>query len=207
MSDAVKSETYKGHVIETHVDSNPLNPRKDRDNMGTIVYWHTRYTLGEVDGRKEYPDQPPQELADKLTAAGAVLLPLYLMDHSGLALSTTSAQFRACDPTGWDWGPVGFIYVGADKIRKEYGVTRISAKVRELAEGALRAEVAEFATYLAGEVYGYVVLDPDGKHADSCWGYYGHEDSKGYMIQCAKDAVDSHIAAQHEQATLCACVI
>ena len=23
-----------------------------------------------------------------------------------------------------------------------------------------------------GDVYGIVILDPDGKHADSCWGFY-----------------------------------
>ena len=38
-----------------------------------------------------------------------LILPLYLMDHSGLSIRTSSELFRMCDSAGWDWGCVGFI--------------------------------------------------------------------------------------------------
>ena len=37
----------------------------------------------------------------------------------------------------------------------------------------LHAEVEEYAEYLAGNVYGYEVLDEDGNDIESCWGFIG----------------------------------
>jgi len=38
-------------------------------------------------------------------------------------------------------------------------------------------------------VYGYEVLDAQGEHVDSCWGFIGDSDDE-YMLQQARDAVD-----------------
>ncbi|HCX67884.1 hypothetical protein [Parvibaculum sp.] len=96
----------------------------------------------------------------------AVILPLYLYDHSGITMNTTGFH---CP---WDSGQVGFIFVSLEDVRREYGVQRVSGKLRRTVEDALRAEVDVYDDYLRGEVYGYVI-ERDGDHVDSCWGYFG----------------------------------
>jgi hypothetical protein len=97
------------------------------------------------------------------------------MDHSGLSISTGSAQFQACDSHGWDWGQVGFIFALPGKIKKEYGWKLLTKKRRALIEEYLTAEVEGYNQYLNGDVYGYVVEDVHGEHVNSCWGFFGYD--------------------------------
>lgn len=120
----------------------------------------------------------------------AVILPLYLYDHSGLRLSTGAFS---CP---WDSGQVGWIYVSREDVLKEYGGKRLTKKLRERAERLLRGEVETYDQYLCGDVWGWVVYDDDddeeecdcepedecdctrhAAHVDSCWGYYGVADA------------------------------
>lgn len=96
----------------------------------------------------------------------AVILPLYLYDHSGITMNTTGFH---CP---WDSGQVGFIHVSLEDVRREYGVQRVSGKLRRTVEDALRAEVSAYDDYLRGEVYGFVI-ERDGDHVESCWGFFG----------------------------------
>ena len=41
-----KAENGK-YVLEIHLDEDPLNPREEQDNLGTMVCWHNRYALGD----------------------------------------------------------------------------------------------------------------------------------------------------------------
>ena len=102
------------------------------------------------------------------------VLPLYLMDHSGLSISTGDFQDR------WDSGQVGFIYTTAERI-KEMGLEGAST---ERLEKALCAEVAVYDQYLSGDVWYYTIEDDNGEVLDSCGGLYGHD----YAEQEAKDA-------------------
>lgn len=95
-----------------------------------------------------------------------LMLPLYLLDHSGLAMKTTSFH----DP--WDSGQVGWVYVSKEAARKEFGAEKITASVREQAEDLMRSEVAAYDAYLRGECYGFE-LYKNGELLDSCWGFIG----------------------------------
>jgi len=106
----------------------------------------------------------------------AVILPLYLYDHSGITMNTTGFH---CP---WDSGQVGFIHVSLDDVRREYGVQRVSPKLRRTVEDVLRAEVGTYDDYLRGNIYGFVI-ERDGDHVDSCWGYFGD-----YEDQCLREA-------------------
>lgn len=97
----------------------------------------------------------------------AVILPLYLYDHSGITIST--APF-GCP---WDSGQVGYIYASLDDMRREFSCKRVTAKHRAQAEKQLRQEVETYDQYLTGDVYGYVVTDENGDETDSCWGMFG----------------------------------
>lgn len=95
-----------------------------------------------------------------------VVLPVYLLDHSGLTMSTTDFNDR------WDSGQVGIIFVSFDKIREEMEVSRITPSIKEKAEQMLRDEVELYDAYLRGECYCYELYE-DGELEHSCGGFTG----------------------------------
>ena len=163
--DAIETIEINDKVIKIYYDDEPMNPRTEWDNLGTMVCWHRGYALGdkgvnhlgwmEGQGRKPY-----------------LWLPLYLYDHSGITMRTTPFG----DP--WDSGQVGIIYIERETIVSEYGWRRISSKRLEQIKTYLRSEVETYDQYLTGEVYGYQVVDADGEVKDSCWGFFGEEGKK-----------------------------
>jgi len=174
MTDHVETLQVSRLTVHVDLDPEPCDPR-EWDNLGTMVCLHRRYALGDShDYRAEdhggWNDLEQHILRDH---PGAVVLPLYMLDHSGLTMSTTDSLFRAFDPAGWDWGQVGFIYASAETIRAEYGVKRISRRLRALAKDVLRAEVEEYDRYLRGDCYAFTIEGPDGAVLDSCCGLVG----------------------------------
>ena len=198
----VHEETYKECTIKICQDEDPMSPR-EWENLGTMICYHDRYNLGDVQRRggyddfieyingefnilePEYYDLEESEVkrVEKWMDRNLIILPLYLYDHSGITMRT--AQF-SCP---WDSGQVGFIYVSLEKIRKEYKVKRVSKTLRERVEGYLRGEVETYDQYLTGDVYGYDIVDETGEEevdVGSCWGFYGRD----YCISEAKSQVD-----------------
>lgn len=148
-------------------DQDPSNPREN-DNLGTLACFHRRYTLGDVQPRinpRDYEASLPPE---------SLVLPVYMYDHGGLALSTTPFSCQ------WDSGQLGIIHVSPQRIEEEYGAD--TPETRALAAQVLRAEIAEYHCYVAGEAYGYEVLDEAGNTLDSCFGFLG------------RDAIDNGLA-------------
>jgi len=165
-------ESYaKGkRTLEIFLDELPSSPRED-DNLGTLVYGHRRYVLGEeeawnVDDYTNWTDWKKGELGD------AIALPVYLYDHSGLSVSTNRHYPFDCP---WDSGQLGWIYVSRAKAREWLGYKRISKQRERQVLEYLQNEVKVFDAYLRGEVYGYILYE-DGKEIDSCWGFYTIED-------------------------------
>jgi hypothetical protein len=154
--------------LEIERDSDPLNPR-DWDNLGVMACWHKRYKLGDVQ-----PTESGPEWLKHNAPRGSVVLPIYMMDHSGLSFSTFPSQFYAADPQGWDWGKLGVIIATPDAIRKAYQVKRITKGIRQRAEAALRQEVKTYDDFHNGNVWGYTITDHEGAD-DSCWGFFGSE--------------------------------
>ena len=97
---------------------------------------------------------------------GFVVLPVYLYDHSGLAMSTTDFNDR------WDSGQVGIIFVSNEKIKEEYGVGFIEPVLRLQVEERLKGEVSEYDAYLRGECYCFELYE-DGELLHSCGGFTG----------------------------------
>jgi hypothetical protein len=181
MKEIVESFEYRGYTIEVRRDEFAESPR-EWDNLGTMVSWHRRYSLGDKPEMHRYYPDSAQWCRDNLDAF-AVILPLYLYDHSGITMRTHPF------PCPWDSGQVGWIYVTKETLRKEYGLRRVSKKAKETARRVLRAEVEEYDSYLRGDVYGFVVRDKSGDVVDSSLGFYGydHEES-GLMIEAKRVA-------------------
>ncbi len=178
----LENERYGLQIV---CDEDPEDPRT-WDNLGTMVCWHNRYRLGD---RHEFAT-PDEFLSWYYSRKDIVALPLYLMDHGGISMSTTSDSFRACDPAGWDWGQVGWIYIIMDRAREAFGQQLTEAELRNRAIEALKNEVTVYDAYLRGEVYGYVLESKricdqcqhtEYQHEDSCFGFYDIADIKDYI--------------------------
>lgn len=174
----------RGYYVEIRVDSDPQNPRKDYDHLGTMVCWHRGYELGD-----EQPTCRPKDYPyDGVPAEDRVQLPLYLYDHSGITMST---QPFSCP---WDSGQVGFIYVTLKKALENWNLDSFETwdyrfedgeSLYERAIACLAAEVEEYNAYLTGGVYSYEVIK-DGEILDGGSGHFGIEDVRAV----AKHTVD-----------------
>ena len=185
MSEQIDTNEYKGYEIQVYLDESPPNPRKDYDNLGSMICFHSRYNLGDEKGKgAEHPFSGPEALVEHVGRDDVIALPLYLYDHSGITMNTTGFS---CP---WDSGQVGFIYVDKEQVRKEWGWKLITKMRQERIEELLRGEVEEYDHYLTGNVYGYVIVHPDdpGEDLDCCWGFFG--DPEDFMLGEARDAVD-----------------
>ena len=175
------------NIIETHEDEEkglrliieldmvPVDPRS-WDNLGTLLIWHRRYRMGD-----ENPYETPADFREEINYNNAIILPVYMYDHSGVSLSTSN-NYPFSDP--WDAGQAGYIYVTKDKIRKEYNVKRISKQLIQKVIGYMNEEIKTFNEYLSGSVYGFRVekknVCPHCGHVeweilDSCYGFYGND--------------------------------
>ncbi len=191
MNTPIYEEAHAGHTIKIYHDTDAESPRA-WDNLGTIICGHSRYRLGDdhsyddahtflcdLCGISQDTDLSVDQLIER-AERHAVLLSVYLYDHSGLAMNTSGFH---CP---WDSGQVGFIYATLDTIRKEYRVVRVSAALREKVANVLKQEVATYSDYLSGNVYGYVV-EAEDEEVDACWGLIGEYD--GYCLQEALSSI------------------
>jgi hypothetical protein len=206
MRTSIHEELYKGYLIKFSQDEDTENPRTEWDNLGTIGHWHRRYIMGEVDLRKDHDSRESIErFIQSIEKKGGVVLPISMLDHSGITIWVGDGPHWS-DSAGWDSGQVGYIWIEAAKIRKEYSVKRITKKIREKVEEVLKSEVATFDAYLKGDVVGYVVTKDD-EELDSCWGFFPNTDGTsfetrfGYALEEARSAVDYRVSKEAEDAT------
>src|SRR3972149_10026121 len=184
MENIIEQENCKGCEIKIVYDTDPINPVEEYDSFGKMICFHKRYILGHKHGHSIESFQTFLKANEK----SIVVLPLYLYDHSGITISTTPFNCQ------WDSGQVGFIYATKEQILKEYGVKRITPKIREKVEKLLITEVDTYDKYLTGEVYGYQILKGEDIE-DSCYGFY---DNPEYIITECKSIIDTY----DEQLTL-----
>ena len=194
--EAIETIEYRGLEIKIFQDDYPEDPR-EWDNIGTMVCDHGNYNLGD----KKVSDVIDQENCNSWEDVQkelikefdiAIILPLYLYDHSGLRMKIGS--FQGYLPQGhaeFDSGQVGFIYVTREKVIYEYGNKNLTKKSIKKAADYLAGEIETYDNYLSGQVYGYSVEDIKKELiTDSCFGYYGDTD---YMIKEAKSNIDHYL--------------
>jgi hypothetical protein len=123
------------------------NPRS-WDNLGKMVCFHNRYDLGDEHtyDHRDYNGWEEMKNAIIKEEDVAVILPLYLYDHSGITMSTSPFSCR------WDSGQVGWYFVSKKKVREEYKVKRISKELIEKVTELLESEVKTYDMYLTGEL-------------------------------------------------------
>lgn len=192
----IHEERYRGYTIKIMPDENPDSPR-DWDNLGKMVCFHRRYTLGDKHDirHEDFGGWDEMEAYIRKKLHGLVVLPLYLYDHSVQSISTQSFHGRA-QHAEWDSGRVGFIYADEAAIRKEYELLDPSKKIHkdvlEKVGKILEDEVTTYDDYLRGNVYGYRVLDDEGNDVDSCWKFFGDYNGDYGALKEARSVVDAH---------------
>lgn len=123
-----------------------------------------------------YQDQPRiiETLEDvlDLEALGVRIKPLYLMDHSGLAISTTPFS---CP---WDSGQVGYVF---------------TKEAEHVSEEMIDSYVNSYSEYLAQGYTQYVVFDKHGQIIDGCTGFTGTDPVANGMKDHISDDVWENI--------------
>jgi len=176
----MESKIYKGYKMFIYQDEH--DPRED-DNLGTMVCFHGKYKLGDTHDINHNDFSSFEEMERYLVkkTKAKIILPLYLYDHSGITMSTTAFSCR------WDSGQVGFIYITAEKIRKEYNVKRISPKLIEKVTEILQAEVKEYDDFLTGNQYQINITDEETEtHCIDSFNGNGYNE----MIEDAEKIID-----------------
>lgn len=169
----------KKYELEIELDENPMNPRTEWDNIGTMICFHNRYNLGDKlkFGYKSSDYTSWEELKEQIEKDYNVLAikPLYLYDHSGITISTKPFGCQ------WDSGQVGWILI--DKARLEYITGDADGFNETNLEEFIDSEVKTYDQYLTGEVYTITINEVetcDKGHEHKCMlesigGYYGRE--------------------------------
>jgi hypothetical protein len=190
-------QTHVGKVkgafrLRIESDSNMENPREDDGNLGTMYHWHSRMNVGDERIERPYAE----EEYDALFAEHDIVLPVYMHEHGGVALSTGSFS------CGWDSGQVGFIATSFQKVREWWqlsGDEPIPDATKELAIQCLKGEVQAFDDYINGRGWGFTLEQAETcnccenvtwEYIESCWGFTG-DDAE------TMQAIGEHLDAEH----------
>lgn len=227
-------------TVNIYRDEDPANPREAFGNLGTMVCFHPKYTLGD---EHDYPSPEDflnhlthkaltpeqiarwnriQDLIDRIPGyycnhtwgpkaiymdryyrleselaqlkeealSNYILIPLYLYDHSGITMRTSSFS------CGWDSGQVGWIYVTVAQAHENWPELDL-LDLKGRAARYLEGEVNEYDMYLTGDCWGYAVVDEIGDELGTCWGFYGLDTVREEAFAHARSIADA-LPKQHE---------
>jgi hypothetical protein len=171
-------------------DSSADSPR-NWDNLGKMICFHRGYDLGDKHNYNadDYNSWGEMEKAIIKEENPAVILPLYMYDHSGISISTSPFGCR------WDSGQIGFVLVSKKQALEEFGGVRVSSKKKVKIESIIEAEVETYTQYVEGEVYGFQIVDEDNEVIDSCYGFYGTDFATNGML----DYIDHNLLGVAEE--------
>ena len=174
-------ERYKGFLIKYWYDLHAESPRK-YERFGKMICFHRRYRyLGD-------PHYLSVKEAITLSKRKDIIsLPLYLYDHSGLAMNTTGF------PCHWDSGQIGYIFIFKKTARKELKVSRITKKLEETIKQQLKKEVEIYNQFLSGDIWCFEITHEEKpeESIDYTCGIYG----LGYCLETAKKTIDHYLSS------------
>jgi hypothetical protein len=158
VNDTYMHDSGNYRVVVKH-DDEPDSPRQEGvGNVGYMVCLHDRYSLGDEGDVVNDVASSLREEGMAVTATMLqrefgvqVVLPLYLLDHSGLSMTAGSNVLQGHEPhqRGWDTSVVGIIFDHPERMASALADPVGAPTV----EGWLRSEVAEYDLWLRGEAY------------------------------------------------------
>lgn len=200
----LKARMHNGNKAKAELvyDQHAANPRRDCDNLGTIIiapnkaHWianrddvvDTSICLGK--NPYEHWENLRREQLKLRKSEIAIAYPITKYEHGEISLQLGYKQ------GGWDYNVSGFVYVTKETLRKEYGVKRITKSIIECAKNHIQDELDTLTRWLNGDCYGWQIkeyaLDDDGLDweevdtLDACWGYLDPD----YALAAMKDALN-----------------
>ena len=181
-------------------DEFPLNPMEDWDMLMKYYTWENRYIpmqkgasefsspeawYDSIMGEDAFYKQKEKsqennrsavgfayDLCANLDKKGIYALPILKYEHGLVKYYIGDSVDR------WDGGVVGFAWRDKKELCKEYGVKKLSQKLKtETIEKVVESELKVYTNFANGEVYGFELYSrEDGEDAiDSCYGFIGYD--------------------------------
>lgn len=181
-------------------DEFPLNPMEDWDMLMKYYTWENRYIpmqkgasefsspeswYDSIMGEDAFYKQKEKsqennrsavgfayDLCANLDKKGIYALPILKYEHSLVKYYIGDSVDR------WDGDVVGFAWRDKKELCKEYGVKKLSQKLKtETIEKVVESELKAYTNFANGEAYGFELYSrEDGKDViDSCYGFIGYD--------------------------------
>ncbi len=171
----------KGYKVEISHDDWQENPR-EWGCSSTLVTAHQKYTFGGIQLTRHafsIEDAFQKHLADVgLSYKDIIYREVFMYEHSGIALSMSPFGCR------FDSGQLGYIYEKRSAVRAEFGVKRISRRLKQQILNRLESEIEILGYWANGEVYCFSVGE------ETYGGFYGCDHYRSGLIEAAAEAVD-----------------
>ena len=175
--DTIEDESGCVARIVADDDCGSDSPR-DWCNVATLLLQHRRRSWPWEDDSLD-KDDSLDELRAAILAAhpGAIICTVQAYEHGGVILRASESMIGPSD--GFDSGIAGLAYVTAEQLQTEWMAYGQSAEeARNHALKCIAGEIDTYSQWCNGDVYGIVIEDPTGETLDSCWGSYGHDESR-----------------------------
>ena len=223
----IETHTLNNLTLSIYPDPDPLNPRTEYDNVGHLICWHRRYTLGDEHSYAD-PDDFFEDLIERgltedetnrLQRIKDIVYNLLPGPHTGLILSleTEISRLRDLALTRYVLLPVYAYEHGGITLRVglpfscpwdsgQVGWIYVDLATAQKewptdtidrATQYLIGEVDTYDLYLTGQAYGYVIADTDGEELEACWDYLGLEYAREDGQHALKTLAES-LPLQHE---------
>ena len=181
-------------------DEFPLNPMEDWDMLMKYYTWENRYIpmqkgasefsspeawYNSIMGEDAFYKQKEKsqennrsavgfayDLCANLDKKGIYALPILKYEHGLVKYYIGDSVDR------WDGSVVGFAWRDKKVLCKEYGVKKLSQKLKtETIEKVVESELKVYTNFANGEVYGFELYSrEDGEDViDSCYGFIGYD--------------------------------
>lgn len=160
-------------------DNNPTNPR-DWAAFTNMVCFHKRYCLGDKHNinPNNYTGWDSLKInLVKYYSSIHTILPLFLLDHSGLQISTK--------PFGdvWDSGQIGFIFITKETV-KENNFSKKDINT------ILHNHVNIYNNYLTGKIYQFKIVDECHNILFSAGDYHDYEECQNEGKEMLENFLD-----------------
>lgn len=152
----IKLEEMNDYFFNIRQYSWTDSPREGREDSKLAIY-HKRHnfvneTQFNTDNYGSWHELKQAFIADE---AIAVILPVYMYEHSGYVFSTTPFGCK------FDSGQVGYIFMTKSKAYEIFKCKRLSKSLIAKINEWLISDVSDYSYWCNNEVYDYILVDKD----------------------------------------------
>ncbi len=192
METPIKEFTVGNRTLKIFQDTNGGDSRT-WDNLTKMICFHSRYSLGDKHEYKHKDYEGWEEMKQAIIKKEdvAIIKPLFMYDHSGITIKTSSYNDR------WDSGQIGFVFITKKALRENFSAKRLSKKLTEQADRLLEGEVDTYRQEVEGDIYRFEEY-VDGEETDSCGGFYGTDWANNGITDHVSKEISEVIKAEAE---------